>query len=336
MQHSGRARVTVVARSNYEAAKIGQIVINSVAFGKITDFKPDRVVASVAEAADRLYKYVVVCTKALPDVLPTSKLLAPLLEPSYTHPQPTYVLVQNGLGVEKDLYARLLERDPSATPQIIACAVFIVAQMSGNTVTNAAKAARLEMGVYTPVNGVHSTAIAAPSNVTEFIDMLKAGGGEAVIAPDVQAAKFNKNLVNVVTGITSGLTRVPVPFYLKAPEVWAKSHSFLQAVGTEVVAVGRALGFSEKDFPSSTAEDSLNYLRSLGNDPYADTKPSLLVDIESGRSFELEVIIGEVVRAGKSLNVPIPILEASYTMLSIVQAHILRAQAPILNISKAE
>ncbi|KAG9015457.1 hypothetical protein FRB94_000061 [Tulasnella sp. JGI-2019a] len=74
IQKSRRARLTVVARSNYDVAKYGGIVINSVPFGKVTDFRPNRVLPSVGEAADRAYKYVFIATKALPDVLPTSNL----------------------------------------------------------------------------------------------------------------------------------------------------------------------------------------------------------------------------------------------------------------------
>lgn len=129
----------------------GQIHVNSHQFGKVTDFKPERgtrvpfasltalntniapkVVASVAEAADRQYSFVVVTTKALPDVLPTSELLAPLLSSSYTFPQPAYTLLQNGLGVETDLYQSLTQRKPSTSSQIITTAVYCAANLIGN------------------------------------------------------------------------------------------------------------------------------------------------------------------------------------------------------------
>ena len=65
-----------------------------------------QVFATIPEALDRAYDYVLVATKALPEVLPTSSLLSPLLSRPYAidHPQPTYILMQNGLGVERDLY----------------------------------------------------------------------------------------------------------------------------------------------------------------------------------------------------------------------------------------
>lgn len=71
----------------------------------------------------------------MPDVSPTSKLLAPLIGSTYPHPQPTYVLLQNGMGVEKDLYANLLSA-MSTPPRIITCAVFVTAQADGNVINN--------------------------------------------------------------------------------------------------------------------------------------------------------------------------------------------------------
>ena len=59
---------------------------------------------------DRSYSHVVVTTKAIPEITRTPDLLAPLLSPPYTskYSQPTYVLLQNGLGVERDLYEALI------------------------------------------------------------------------------------------------------------------------------------------------------------------------------------------------------------------------------------
>ncbi|KAG9015480.1 hypothetical protein FRB94_000085 [Tulasnella sp. JGI-2019a] len=324
MQRSELARVTVVARSNYEAAKNGHIVIESPTLGNSTSFKPYRVVQSVAEAADRPYKYVVVTTKALPDVLPTSKLLEPLLAKTYTHAQPTYALLQNGLGVEKDLYAKLSDRKPSTIPRVITCAVYIVANTAGNTVLNPGEVPRLNMGFYTPSEGGVVSSAEAHQDLEGFASLIQAGGGQANVVDNVQAAKFNKNLANVMLATTSGLTRVPVPFWLATPDVWAKIHPLLVDIGHEVVAVARALGFVEQDVASDSPETTLQYLLSLGFKADSKIKPSLLVDLEAGKSFELEVIIGEVLRAGQKAGLSTPLLEAGYTMLSVVQAYILR------------
>lgn len=85
-----------------------------------------QVCSSVSSAADQAYDYVVVTTKAIPDVTRTSSLLSALLSAPYTekYSQPTYVLLQNGLNVEADLY-QALEDLGKGDPKIISTAVYI-------------------------------------------------------------------------------------------------------------------------------------------------------------------------------------------------------------------
>lgn len=91
---------------------------------------------SVADAADRPYSYVVVTTKAVPELVRTPSLLSSLLSSPYAdqHPQPTYVLMQNGLNVEVDLYEALKKLKPSEEPRIISTAVWIGTELKGNNV----------------------------------------------------------------------------------------------------------------------------------------------------------------------------------------------------------
>ena len=81
---------------------------------------------SVAEAADTQYSYVMVATKAIPELIRTSKILEPLQSQDYTarFSQPTYVLLQNGLNVEVDLY-NSLKALGKGEPSIISTAVWI-------------------------------------------------------------------------------------------------------------------------------------------------------------------------------------------------------------------
>ena len=82
---------------------------------------------SVSEASDRPYSHVVLTTKAIPELQRTPDLLAPLLSAPYAtrYPQPTYVIMQNGLGVERDLYEALKKLKPDEEPKIIGTAVWI-------------------------------------------------------------------------------------------------------------------------------------------------------------------------------------------------------------------
>ena len=92
---------------------------------------PPLVCRSVAEAADRQYSYVIVATKVIPELAKTSKILEPLLSPPYTQTfaQPTYVLLQNGLNVEIDLYLSIKEIGDS-DPQILSAALWILTNLN--------------------------------------------------------------------------------------------------------------------------------------------------------------------------------------------------------------
>lgn len=89
----------------------------------------------MASAADRTYSHVFLTTKALPDVSPTSALLAPLLTPPYSDKfdQPTYVFLQNGLNVEADVYSAL-EHLGKGAPKVVSTAVYIATNMVGDNV----------------------------------------------------------------------------------------------------------------------------------------------------------------------------------------------------------
>lgn len=67
-----------------------------------------------------------VATKAIPELIQTSKILEPLRSQDYVarFSQPTYVLLQNGLNVEIDLY-NSLKALGRGEPSIISTAVWI-------------------------------------------------------------------------------------------------------------------------------------------------------------------------------------------------------------------
>lgn len=84
------------------------------------------VCSSVEEAADRAYSHVVLVSKLINELQNNAQLLQPLLSPSYTEKfaQPVYVLMQNGMNIEVDLWnaIKALNQDP---PKIIGTSVYI-------------------------------------------------------------------------------------------------------------------------------------------------------------------------------------------------------------------
>ena len=74
----------------------------------------------------------------------------------------------------------------------------------------------------------------------------------------------------------------------------------------ELQAVGRAMGFDEAALPPS-ALDNLKWTRILHQNPEQTFRASILIDIEKGRPMELEVVVGEVIKAANELKVDIPV-----------------------------
>lgn len=83
------------------------------------------VVRSVEEAADTAYAFVIITTKSLPDILPTEAMLEPIIKAGKSK---TFVLIQNGLGIEEGIYA--------ATRAIDATILTSVCYISTNLVGN--------------------------------------------------------------------------------------------------------------------------------------------------------------------------------------------------------
>ena len=132
------------------------MTFKSQKYGEIAGWRPDRcrfiswipighhselryniwVCATVTEAANQAYSYVIVATKIVPEVETTPQLLAPLIEEPYLtkFPQPTFVLFQNGISIEKDLYQALKTRRPSEDPHIISASVYIASRLVSKNV----------------------------------------------------------------------------------------------------------------------------------------------------------------------------------------------------------
>lgn len=99
---------------------------------------------TIAEAADRPYAYVFVATKAIPELNRTPDLLAPLLSSPYAdvYSQPTYVLLQNGLNVEVDMY-QAVRALGKGSPRIVSGAVWIGTNLAAPNVVEHGNFVRL-------------------------------------------------------------------------------------------------------------------------------------------------------------------------------------------------
>ncbi|KAH9852001.1 6-phosphogluconate dehydrogenase C-terminal domain-like protein [Lenzites betulinus] len=219
LKRGARARVTVVARSNYEAAKAKGLDFKSVKYGTHLGWRPDRLCSSIEQALDRPYDYVVLTTKAIPEIQRTPSLLRSLLTTPYinAHPQPTYVLFQNGLNVEIDLYEALKALRPEEEPRILSSAVWIGAVAKSGTEVEHGPFDRVKLGVYRRSTTDLSTTPAQAAALADFAEILVAGGSEAAVVPEIQRIKFSKNLWNAGLGASAALSRASLRCFFRPP-----------------------------------------------------------------------------------------------------------------------
>ncbi|TRM67019.1 ketopantoate reductase PanE/ApbA C terminal-domain-containing protein [Schizophyllum amplum] len=339
LKRSGLARVTVAARSNYALANSEGMHFKSQKYGEITGWKPDRLVSSVAAAADQTYSYVFLTTKCIPDIIKTPALVAPLLSAPYAdeHRQPVYVLMQNGINVEKDLYDAVKALG-KGEPRID----------------------RVTLGIYRPHDFTTTTNTPAEQAILDDIAaMLSAGGSTVDVVPEIQRKKFAKNFWNVGFSSFATLTGYTVPALFRPPpregEVYARpggqageqgqsapyvfpktadkiseyAIEGLRGVLRELVDVGRALGFPDSDdgLPSSLVDSTIENTRKVQSAPHMAHIPSMLLDAQKGYPIEVEAIVGEVVRMARERGVQVPRVELLYALLLVKQNQILREQA---------
>ncbi|KAG6907599.1 hypothetical protein DXG01_008217 [Tephrocybe rancida] len=360
LQRSGLTRVTAVARSNYDAIqgkstlhlrmssdllfKDHGVRFESTKYGVITGWRPDRLVRSIMEAADRPYSYVFVTTKAIPERASTPSILKPLLSVPYAeqYPQPTYVLLQNGLNVEVDLYHAI--KQIGKEPSIVSTALWINTNLLKPNVVEHGIVDRVSIGMYR--HNDFTTDINTPTEAAILEDLstiLTAGGSEVQAVPEVQRKKFSKNFWNVVFSSFSTLTGHRVPALFRSPPSdpsvsytpyispttahLISDHTLptIRATLQELVVLARALGYpdSEDGIPSTLPDEVIENTRKLHVIPESFHKPSMMLDAEKGQAIEVEAILGAVVRMAQERDVAVPRVEMLYALLLVVQNQLL-------------
>jgi len=346
VKRSGLARVTAVARGNYDVVNRSGMNFKSQKYGEIAGWKPDRLCKSVEVAADRPYDYVILTTKAVPDLIKTPIILAPLLSSPYIdkYSQPAYVLLQNGLNVEVDLYhaIKALGKDE---PKIVGTSLYIGTNLLAPDLVDHNSFDRPTLGMYrhndftTTVNTPEETAI-----LDGIASIFSKGGSTVSVVTEIQRKKFSKNFWNVAFSSLATLTGYTLPSIFRSPPEnssvkydpylapktanLVNEHTIptLKAIMQELVSLGRALGFPDSDdgLPSSIVESTIANTAALHNHPGSNHVPSMLLDARKGQPIEVEVILGEVVRMAKDRGVPVPRIETLYGLLLVVQNQIIR------------
>ncbi|KAK6433126.1 hypothetical protein LTR95_010694 [Oleoguttula sp. CCFEE 5521] len=282
--------VSALCRSNYKVVAQSGFRVSSPKFPDYT-FHPEHTFASPAEArnAKLHWDYLLVSTKALPDVSDDSELLEGLVGEGTA-----VVLVQNGIGVE----APYLKRFPGVT---VLSAVTIV-------------------GPYLPHldaggEGAKQSDAEAETKGKAFVEMLKQGGindAEVYDHAGLQFVRWHKLAVNAAMNPSSVLSGGSGNQAMSSDSELSRH---LLGVMNEVLETApKVLG---KPLPTklAPAEKVLESTRKNSS----GSKPSMAIDWSEGKRMELEVILGNAVRLAREKGVEMPRCQSMYALLRMAQ-----------------
>lgn len=306
--------VSVICRSNYKAVSTNGFSISSPQYGSYT-FVPQHTFANPKEAveANTEWDYIVVSTKALPDVSDDSVILEGLVKDTHT----SIILIQNGLGVESPYSTRFPNAIILSAVTIASCAQTSPGVIKHNRWT------RISIGPYLENSNTNTSTTSQPGTSQEvaiksnekFVQLLKKGGikdAEAYSAEKLQAVRWHKIAINASMNPSAVLSHGSTNNSMaNDPELYRH----LKGVMDEVLATAPKVLGTELPREFATSEQILrSTLRNTSG-----SKPSMLLDWEGGKRMELEVILGNPIRIAREKGLEMPRLQSLYALLRMAQ-----------------
>ncbi|KAF2635557.1 2-dehydropantoate 2-reductase [Massarina eburnea CBS 473.64] len=300
--------VAVICRSNYAAVKEHGFKVTSPQYGDYT-YTPSHTFANPDEARKSgiQWDYIVVSTKALPDVSDDSAILEGLVSD-----KTAIVLIQNGLGVEEPYAKRFPQAAICSAVTIASCAQTSHGHIKHNRWT------RINSGPYLPhldTGGAESADAKMVEQNNAFVALLKEGGikdAEAYDHAKLQLVRWHKIAINASMNPSSVLSGCVSN---NAMSLDSELSIHLKGVMEEVLATApKVLG---KPLPKEFATPE-QILRSTQRNT-SGSKPSMALDWEAGKTMELEVILGNPIRIARERGFEMPRLQTLYALLRMAQ-----------------
>ncbi|KAL3459297.1 2-dehydropantoate 2-reductase [Aspergillus heterothallicus] len=302
LNRAENVRLTVVARSNYDAVIENGIHITSANHGQHT-FRPDRVIRTPSEASETKFAFVVCTHKAIdPDaaIIPLDPVISETT---------TIVVLQNGVGNEDPFRKRF----PHQT--IVSGVVWVgAAQPTPGKITHTTSELT-QLGLF-PHPSIPRAV--EESRLAQLTALLTAGGTHFELCADIQISRWEKVTWNVAWNAITTLTDQDVAAWLASSP---GAVPYTRRVMGEVVAVARAVGVRVEEGLVDVLMERVNGLGRL--------RTSMQADREAGRGMEVEVILGVPVKKGREVGVDTPCLEGLYVLLSAVNRRILEGERGI-------
>ena len=293
-------------------------------------FTPHAVYSSIVDAAQskKNWDFIIVTTKALPNLIDDSETIAPLVTKDSS-----IVLIQNGVGVEEPHRARFPKN-----PILSAVTIVSAAQTEPGTIKQN-RWTRISVGPYVeasdePFEGRQELETRSKRENTRFVELLKGGGIEdaedyeekglqlvrwhklavrpfsrsvATFADRFEQINASMNTSAVLSGGT-GNSRMSLDPELRLHLTGCMNEIFTTA----------PLVLSVPWPPKLASINAEKILKSSERNTAG--KPSMLLDWEAGRPLELEVILGNPLRIARRKGVEMPRLQSLYALLKMAEA----------------
>lgn len=318
--HQGRdIRVSLVCRSNHAAIAANGVALETHTFGNY-HFTPHRVFSSIAEAgaAGQRWDYVVVTTKALPDVTNDAHEIRPLVTRGVGGS--CIVLIQNGVGIEE------VHRAEYADNAIVSAVTVISAEQVRHGVIRQNRWTRITMGTYT--NGqarpnallndsqlLEQLTATTDKHIASLVAWFTATGirdAEHASELALQQTRWHKLCINASMNPSAVLSGGTTNSRMSLdPELRRHLHACMDEI---FATAPRILGipFDEKKHASPE-----RILKSTERNTAG--KPSMLLDWQARRPMELEVILGNPIRIARREGIEMPRLQTLYALLKMAQ-----------------
>jgi 2-dehydropantoate 2-reductase len=318
-QPASNVHVSLVCRSNYQTIAKSGVTLKTHSFGDY-HFQPSAVYSSISDAAssnnapDQGWDYIIVTTKALPDITDDSKDIEPLVRKG-PDGKTCIVLIQNGVGVEEAHRTRF-KNNP-----LVSAVTIISAEQISHGVVRQNRWTRISMGSYSDGLGGRTKEAKVLQErgdncVNELVHLFTTYGklrdAEFYDEVGLQQVRWHKICINASMNPSAVLAGgVGNADMSTNPEL--RLH--LKACMEEVFdAAPKILG---APFPAKLATPE-QILKSTERN--TGGKPSMLLDWEAGRPMELEVILGNPVRIARRHGVEMARLQTLYALLKSAQA----------------
>lgn len=292
LSRNPKVRLSVCARSNYEAVKANGLIIDSANHGGQHTYYPHKVLRSPAEA-QQTYDYIVCCNKAVN----TDEVLEQL-RPAVDEQRTAFAIMQNGVGNDVPF------RNAYKSATIISGVVWVGAYQPRPGYVEHRSSEFTELGLHPKTTNAPTATESERLNA--LAELFVAGGTKIDVPEHISTARWRKAIWNMAWNSITALTGCDT-------EYWLPSSSFSMPVTRELmleaVAVAKATGVPGID--ESLADELIEKVKGLGK-----LYSSMYHDKQAGRPMEIDVILGHCVSEGRRVGVKTPTLSCLYALLA--------------------